>query len=220
MMIGSDVRLNTLESRLSAAERRLRRWQMGGALAALAVLVCGLLQPSFAKSENAGGVPGLEKRVSALEATVADLQDQLDTLDLTPGPQGPPGPAGPAGPAGPQGPIGANGAQGVSGPAGPAGPQGPQGPAGAPVKSALVRADGTLTLHGAEGVTINHLAPGRYQVTIPAGVAGAFPQMLAMPIGSEGPAVISVETFAPTFTLYRVNFPTDTQWAFYLVPWN
>lgn len=138
-MIGSEERIHTIEARLAGAERRLRRWHMGGTVLAAAALVAGLLQPSFAKSDSAGGLMAAEARIAALEAKVVTLQNQINNIQLTPGPQGPagpqgpqgdPGPQGPAGPAGPVGPVGPQGEVGAQGPAGPAGPVGATGPMG------------------------------------------------------------------------------------------
>ena len=65
-----------------------------------------------------------------------------------------------------QGPQGVQGAQGATGPQGPAGAQGPvgaQGPAGVTVW-ANVANNGTVI--AGQGVSVQHVSPGTYQVTI------------------------------------------------------
>jgi hypothetical protein len=94
----------------NATLRRRSRVLMALAFSALAGML--LLSPGSrnAVAQQAGGLPALEKRVAALEATITSLQNQVNHISLTPGPAGPQGPKGDTGATGPMGPAGTAGA--------------------------------------------------------------------------------------------------------------
>jgi hypothetical protein len=131
-------RMEAMESRQAATERRLALWR-GTAIAAVAIALMMLSLRGVTAQGNGGGnglaqqVANLQTQVTNLQTALnnessarkagdANLQNEINNVQLTPGPQGP------AGPAGLQGPKGDNGAAGAQGPEGPAGPQGPAGP--------------------------------------------------------------------------------------------
>jgi hypothetical protein len=67
---------------------------------------------------------------------------------------------------GPPGPQGAQGSQGAQGGLGPVGAQGPAGAQGSPAVSVWARVADNGTVLPGQGLTVQHLSSGTYQVTI------------------------------------------------------
>jgi hypothetical protein len=90
-----------------------------------------------------------------------------------------------------QGPQGVQGSQGAAGPQGPAGAQGPvgsQGPAGVTVW-ANVADNGTVV--AGQGVAVQHVSPGTYQVTITAQACAQRNNAPTISVSDAAPGLVS-----------------------------